>query len=198
MITLAVPPASASTFLKGAEEIAAEIVVLVEDADLGVRLHADDMLGEDARFGRIERQARHGPFEVLRIVPFRRAGIEQKLRHALRVEIFMHGGLGRRTERTEQGQHFLLLHQPSRRLNAFRRAIGIIHGEELYLPPVDAALFVQHLEIGFADPAEHAIERTRATVRDGLSNLDFGVARARIIFLLGGPGDLAGIADAKR
>ena len=38
MITLAVPPASASTFLNGAEEIAAEIVVLVENADLGVRI----------------------------------------------------------------------------------------------------------------------------------------------------------------
>lgn len=173
--------------LEGAQEIAAEIVVLVEDADLRIRLHAHDMLGEDARFGRIERQARHGPFVVLRIVPFRRAGVEQQLRHALGIEIFVHGSLRRGAERAEQGQHFLLLHQPPRGFNAFRRAVGVVHGQELYLAPVDAAQFVQHLEIGFADTAEHAIKRTRAAVRHSLAELDFGVARTRIVFLLGCP-----------
>src|SRR5204862_7655576 len=49
----------------------------------------------------------------------------------------------------------LLLHEPPRRLDAFRRAVGVIHGEEFDLAPVDAPLFVQHLEIGLADPAEH-------------------------------------------
>ena len=184
--------------LEGAEEIAAEIVVLVEDADLGVRLHADDMLGEDARFGRIQRQARHGPFEVLRIVPFRRAGVEQQLRHALRVEIFVHGGLRRGAERAVQRQHFLLLDQPPRRLDAFRRAVGVVHGEELYLASVDAALFVQHLEIGFADPAEHAVERAGAGMRHGLSELDFGIARARIVFLLRRPDEGRGQRGCKR
>ena len=140
------------------------------------------MLGENARLGRIERQARHGPFEVLRIVPFRRAGVEQQLRHALRVEIFVHGGLRRGAERAEQRQHLFLLDQPPRRLDAFRRAVGVVHGEELDLAAVDAALFVQHLEIGFADPAEHAVERAGAAVRHGLAQLDLGVGRARIVF----------------
>jgi len=173
--------------LNGAKEIAAEIVVLVEDADLGVRLHADDMLGENARFGRIKRQARHGPFEVFRIVPFRRAGIEQELRHAFRVEIFMHGGLRRGAERAVQRQHFLLLDQPPRRLDAFRRTVSVVHAEEFYLASVDAALFVQHLKIGFADAPQHAVERTRAAMRHGLAELDFGVAGARIVFLLRRP-----------
>ena len=148
---------------------------------------ATTCLREDPRFGRIERQARHGPFVVLRIVPFRRAGVEQQLRHALGIEIFVHGGLRRGAERAEQRQHFLLLHQPPRRLDAFRRAVGVVHGEEFDLAPVDAALFVQHLEIGFADPPQHAVERTRAAMRHGLAELDFGVARARIVFFLGGP-----------
>ena len=122
--------------LERAEEVAAEIVVLVEDADLGVRLHGHDVLGENARFGRIQRQPRHGPFVVLRIVPFRRAGVEQQLRHALRIEIFMHGGLRRGAERAEQRQHFLLLDQPPRRLDTFRRAVGVIQCEELILRPL--------------------------------------------------------------
>ena len=146
-----------------------------------------DMPGENARFGRIERQARHGPFEVLRIVPFRRAGVEQELRHALRVEIFVHGGLRRGAERAVQRQHFLLLDQPPRRLDAFRRAVGVVHGEEFDLASVDAALFVQHLEIGLADPAQHAVERAGAGMRHGLAELDFGVAGAGIVFLLRGP-----------
>src|SRR5713226_7883031 len=98
----------------------------------------------------------------------------------------MHGGLRRGAERAEQSQHLLLLHQPPRRFNALRRAIGVVHGEKLDLAPVDAALFVQHLEIGLADPAEHAVERARAAVRYGLTDLDFGIARTRIVFLLGG------------
>jgi hypothetical protein len=130
--------------------------------------------------------ARIGPFVVLRIVPFRCAGVEQKLRHAFRVEIFVHGGLRRGAERAEQRQHFLLLHQPPRRFDALRRAIGVVHGEEFHLASVDAAVSVHHLEIGFANPAEHPVERARAAVRHGLADFDFGIARTRIVFLLGG------------
>ena len=113
--------------------------------------------------------------------------LSRQLRHALRVEIFVHGGLRRGAERAEQRQHFLLLDQPPRRLDAFRRAVGIVHGEELDLAAVDAALLVQHLEIGLADPAEHAIERAGAGMRHGLAELDLGIARARIVFLLRRP-----------
>ena len=154
------------------------------------------MLSEDARFGRIERQARHGPFVVLGIVPFRRAGVEQQLRHALGIEIFVHGGLRRGAERAEQRQHFFLLDQPPRRLDAFRRAVGVVHGQELDLAAVDAALLVDHLEIGLADPPEHAVERAGTAMRHGLAELDFGVARAGIVFLLGCADECARHAEA--
>ena len=95
----------------------------------------------------------------------------------LRVEIFVHGGLRRGAERAEQRQHFLLLDQPPRRLDAFRRAVGVVHGEEFHLASVDAALFVQHLEIGLADAPQHAVERAGTGMRHGLAELDFGVAR---------------------
>ncbi|MGY4355300.1 hypothetical protein ACVW0J_001793 [Bradyrhizobium sp. i1.7.7] len=52
---------------------------------------------------------------------------------------------------------------------------------------VDAALLVQHLEIGFADAAEHAVQRAGPGMRHGLADLDLGVAGARIVFLLRGP-----------
>jgi hypothetical protein len=96
----------------------------------------------------------------------------------------VHRGLRRRAERAEQGQHFLLLDQPPGGFDRLRRAVGIVHGEELDLAAVDAALFVQHLEIGFADPAEHAVQRTRAAVRHGLPQLDFSVGRTGIVFFL--------------
>ena len=107
----------------------------------------------------------------------------------------MHGGLRCGAERTEQRQNLFLLHQPSRRLNAFRRAVSVVHSEELDLAPVYAALFVQHLEIGLADPAEHAIDRTRTAMRHGLSQLDLGIARARIVFLLRRAGGGSGRED---
>jgi hypothetical protein len=63
-------------------------------------------------------------------------------------------------------------------------AVGVVHGEELDLAAVDAAVFVQHLEIGFADPAEHPVQRARAAVRHGLPDFDFSIGRADIVFLL--------------
>jgi len=95
----------------------------------------------------------------------------------------MHGGLRRGAERAEQCQHLLLLHKPPRRFNALRRAIGIVHGEEFDVAAIDAALFIQHLEIRLADPTKHAVQRTRAAVRHCLSHLDLSVARAGIVFL---------------
>src|SRR5260370_16551481 len=100
--------------------------------------------------------------------------------------------LRRRAERAEQGQHFLLLDQPPRGFDRLRRAVGIVHSKEFYLAAVDAALFVQHLEIGFADPAKHAVQRTRAAVRHRLPELDFGIARTAIVFFLPGPDGRAG------
>ncbi|MGY4499124.1 hypothetical protein ACVWYH_003055 [Bradyrhizobium sp. GM24.11] len=188
MMTDAVGAASVGQhLLERTQEVAAEIIVLVEDADLGVRLHADDVPRQDACFGRIQRQPRHRPLELLRVIPLRRAGVEQQLRHALGVEIFVHGGLRRGAERAIEREHLFLLDEAPRRLDAFRRAVGVVHGEKLDLAPVDAALLVQHLEIGLADPPEHAVERAGAGMRHGLPDLDLGVAGARIVFLLGGP-----------
>jgi len=98
----------------------------------------------------------------------------------------MHRGLRRGSERTIQREHFLLLHQAPCRFNAFRRAVGIVQRQEVDLAPVDTALLVEHLEIGLADPAQHAVERARAGMRHGLADLDFGIARAGIVLLLGG------------
>ncbi len=70
--------------LERPEEILTEIIVLIEDTDFRIRIHADGIFGENTRLGRIERQAGHGPFVVLRIVPLRCAGVEQQLRYALR------------------------------------------------------------------------------------------------------------------
>jgi hypothetical protein len=144
--------------LERSQEVAAEIVVLVEDRDLGVRLHAEHVFGQDACFRRVERQPGQRPFVVVRIVPLRGPRIQQQLRHALGIEIFMHGGLRRGAERAEQRQHFLLLDQPPRRFDRLGRAIGVVHREEPDLAPVDAALLVQHLEIGFTNPTEHTIK----------------------------------------
>ena len=96
----------------------------------------------------------------------------------------MDRGLRRGAERAEQSQHFFLLDQPPRGFDRLGSAVGIIHGEELDLAAVDAALFVQHLEIGFADPAKHAIKRTRAAVRHGLPQLDFSIGRTGVVFFL--------------
>src|SRR5260370_6884433 len=90
-------------------------------------------------------------------------------------------------ERAEQRQHLFLLDQPPRRFNALRSAVGVVQGEELDLAAVDAALFVQHLEISFADTAEHTVQRTRTPWPHRPPALAFCTAPPRLYFFLALP-----------
>src|SRR5258708_37260431 len=107
----------------------------------------------------------------------------------------MHRSLRRGAERAEQGQYLLLLDQPPGRLDRLWRTVSIIHGEEFHLASIDAAVFVQHPEIGLAHPTQYAIERAGTAMRHSLSKFDFGVARARIVFFLAGGSGSGGRGD---
>src|SRR6202011_4443789 len=63
-------------------------------------------------------------------------------------------------------------------LHRLGRAVTVIDGEKLDLPPVDAALIVDHGEVRGFRLADGAIGRRCAAVGHGLADLDLAVAGA--------------------
>ena len=113
-----------------------------------------------------------------------RAGGDEQLRHLLGVHVFQDRRVGRRAERLEDQQHLVALDQLARLLDGLRRAIGVVIGDEVDLAAVDAALVVDHPEIGGLRLADHAVGRRRAAIGHDVADLDFGIGGAGIVFLL--------------
>ena len=171
--------------LEALDVVAAEIVVLHENGDLGVRLLLHQILRIDLALGRIDLQDRRRPREVLGIVEFRGAGRQHELRHLLRLEVLLHRRLAGRAGRAEHEEHAVALDELARLLDGLGRRIGVIERDQVDLAAVDAALLVDHLKIGRVDAAHDAVDRDRARIGHGLADLDLGVIRAlRAIFLL--------------
>ncbi len=123
---------------------------------------------------------------VLGIVPPVCAAVEEKLRHLVVVQIVLHRDVGRRAERIEQEQHLIFLNQLAHDLDGFWRAVTLVATDEVDLAAVDAALVIDHGEVGRLRLADNAVGGSRATVGHGVADLDLGVADAGSI-LTGGP-----------
>ena len=82
-------------------------------------------------------------------------------------------------------QHFVALDQLADLLDRLRRAVGVVIGDEIDLAAVDAALGVDLLEIGFFGLADHAVGGGGSAVGHDVADLDLGIGRAGVVFLLG-------------
>ena len=133
---------------------------------------------------------------VLGIVPLVGAGGDEQLRHLVFVQITLDRGIGRRAERVEQQQHLLLLDQLAHHLDGLRRAIAVVATDEVDLAAVDAALVVDHGEVGGLRLADGAVGRSRAAIGHGVADLDLGVADAGTV-LAGGKSQSACEREAK-
>ena len=78
-----------------------------------------------------------------RVAELAAAGRREQLRHLLRVEILLHGRVGRRADRAEDQQHLLLLDQPTHLLDGLGRAVTVVQTEQHDLATVHAALRVR-------------------------------------------------------
>ena len=174
----------AETVLQALQVVLAVIVVLIEHGDLGVGLFLQNIFGVDPRLALVARLPAHGPREVLRIVPLGGAGGDEKLRHLLGVHVFVDRRIGRRAERIEDEQNLVALDELARLLDRLGRAIAVVIADEVDLAAVDAAGVVDHLEIGGLGLADHAISGSRPAIGHDIADLDFGVGRAGVVFLL--------------
>src|SRR6185312_11249369 len=149
----------------------------------------------DVRLGAVARQPHHGPGKVFRIVPLIGAGGDEQLRHLVLVQITVDRHVGRRAERVVHEQHLVLLDHLAHQLDGLRRAVAVVAADEGDLAAVDAALLVDHGEIGGVHFAEHAVRRCRAAIRHGVADLDLGIAGARPV-LAGRKGQSGGEDEA--
>ncbi len=188
----------AQPLLQRLEVVLAEIVVLEEHGDPGIGLGLQDVLGIDPRLHLEAGVPGHRPGEILRIVEAGGAGRDEELRHLLAVEVLLAGEVGRRAERAGLGQDADILDQLAARLDRLGRREAVVERGHLDLAAGDAALGVQHLEIGDLHPADHAEGRGRPAVGNALAELDLAVADAGAPGLVGGCGDAGGQQQAER
>src|SRR6266403_3846912 len=175
----------AQPVLQALEVIFPEIVILVHDGDLGARFLFQQVLRVNARFALIAGLPAHGPGKVLGIVPLGGAGGDEQLRHLLCVQIFLDRRVRRRAKGIEDQQYFVALHQLAYLLYGLRRAVAVVIADEIDLAAVDAALGVDLLEVGLLGLADHAVSGGRAAIGHDVADLDFGVGRTGVVFLLG-------------
>ena len=144
----------AKPFLQSAEEIAAELVVLPEHGDLAVRIGSLDVVGVNPSLGRnvgcqpIVHGKRFGCAHSSSPDATKSCGI------LFLIEIGSRRQISRRAERSEHQQARFSFSTKSRVCSAAVFGFELSsRGNELYLSSVDAAAFVDHVEIGgFALP----------------------------------------------
>ena len=161
-----------------------EIIVLVKNTDLLARIVLQDVFGVDASLDLVAGLPANGPREILRVVPLGRARRNEDLRHLLGIHVFVDRAVGRRTQRIEDQKHLVAFDQLACLLDGFRRAIAVVIGNEIDLAAVDAALGIDLVEIGFLGLADGRVGRRRPRIGHDVADLDLGVGRARIVFLL--------------
>jgi hypothetical protein len=119
---------------------------------------------------------------VLRIAKARGAGDDKQLRDPHHIHVLLDGGIGRGAERAEDQQHGIALDQLARLLHRLRRTVAVIVGDEVDLAAVDAAIVVDHAEIGTHRLADDAVGRRRPTIGHDVANLDLGIGYAGVVF----------------
>ena len=130
----------------------------------------------------VARLPAYRPGKVLRIVPLVGAGGDEQLRHLVVVQVLSDRAVGGRTERLEERQHPVLFDQLTNLFEGLRRAIAVVAADEVNFTPVNAAVLIDHGEIGGFRLADSAVARRRAAIGVGIAELDLGVADARSVW----------------
>ena len=163
-----------------------EIIVLVEKRYSRIGLCVQNVFGEYPHLGRVVRQSGHRPRKMRRIVPARNTTLQQQLRDLAVVQILLDGDIWRGSHRSIVEEDAVGFDQLACAFDGFGRIEGIVHADQLDLTTIDAALVVDHREIRERCFAECAVSGNRPAVRSSLTQRDFLVGDAAIVFLLGG------------
>ena len=133
--------------LDALEQVLAELVVLVEDADLlalEVLLH---VVAEDLAFPDVVKLPAERVRQLGRVVPALAAGRHEHVGHLLRVQVRGDGQVGRRAEAVEDRVHLVLEDQLVHHVRGHRGVVLVVQVLVGDLPAEDAAVRVDVLEV---------------------------------------------------
>src|SRR5207302_3299685 len=138
-----------------------------QDADLGVRHVRPNVLPVDLSLARVIGLVTDRPRELLVLrAPVRIAGGDERLRNVALIQVTANGKLWRRAEAVEDGKDVVLLDELPRQRNSLRRVIRVVQELEVDLPPVDARMRVEPLEVRLLGLRNRSVERRRAAERE--------------------------------
>ena len=118
------------------EEGLAQLIVLVEDADLRIGLRGEDVLGVDAPLGAGGRVEADRPGEILGIVKLIGTGRDKQLRCLVLVEIGPNRQIGEAAKALKGERDAVFFYEPPGQLDGLGRAIAIIKADEVELAAV--------------------------------------------------------------
>src|SRR6476661_2729740 len=125
----------------------------------------------------------HGPGEMLWVIPDAGAIRQEELWNTVLVQVALNRRIGDITQTLKDERDLILLNQAPDLLDGFRRAVTIIEADEIDPAAVDAALLVDHPEVGELCPANRPVSGNRPAIGHGLTDPDFGVSDAGSVLL---------------
>ena len=139
----------------------AEVVVLVEHADLGVGEVLLEVLAEDLALDRVvglpaERLGLGGA-----VVPARAAGGHEHVGHLGGVEVTDDLGVRRRAETLEDAEHLVLQHELVHHVDGVGGVVGVVLDDQVDLAPEHAAVGVDVVEERLGGGSDLAVARRR-------------------------------------
>jgi len=147
-----------------------------------------NVFGVDAPLGLVGWLPAHRPREGLVVAELGRTGGDEQLGHLLAVHVFLDRVVGRRAQALKDQEYLVAFHELACLLDGLGRAEGVVIGDKVDLAAVDAALVVDHPEKGGLGAADLGVGRQRTAVGHDVADLDLGVGRAHVVFLLRGRG----------
>ncbi len=169
----------AETGLQALEDVLPVVVVLVQDADLGIGAVARDRLPVDPSLELVRRLPADRPRVPRRVrAEDRGAGRIEHLRHLARVEVRPHGEVHLGAERPDDGEDLVLLDELARELHAVGRVVPVVVEVEDDLAAADAALAVRPLagvdprEVRLHGDGDRRVQRRRPGERERAADGD--------------------------
>ena len=141
------------------DAVLAELVVLVEEADLlalEVVLH---VLAEDLALADVVELPAEGLGQLGRVVPALAARGDEHVRHLLAVQERRYGQVGRRAQAVEDRVDVVLEHQLADHARGHRRVVLVVEVLVDDLAAVDAAVRVEVLEVGVGGGRDLVVAR---------------------------------------
>ena len=152
----------AQHILQPADEVLAEIVVLIQHGEFRVRVLAQCVFGKHLRFDSCARGEAHGPGIGLVVAPLVAVHRQEQMRDLVRIDVFDDSRIGRGAEHVEQERDVVAFDQAPCLFDGFCRVEGVVIIDVFDLAAGDTALFIDHPEIGFLASRLHAQCRNRS------------------------------------